>query len=129
MNLIFKRLFVFTLLSWCSSTLFAQEKNNSTFSVLTANRSSVEPYIKALEKANFNCYHLKKNRRKLTFDTGVEIELFSLAEMFGKGVKFDGACAADENKLSKAPVYHLSESGMIVELHDDIQSLKKHQTK
>lgn len=128
MKTIIKPVVLFTMLMWCATMAVSQEKNNFTFSVLSPSQvSMVEPYIKAFEKANFNCYHLKNTRRKLTFDTGVEIELFSISEIMGKNVKFNASCIIDESKLEKKPpIYHLSETGIIIELHDDIQAHQKH---
>lgn len=121
--------FVLIIAFFCGTGLAcSQEKNNSTFSVISQSKiTDVQPYIKAMEAANFSCYHLKKNRRKITFDTGLEIELFSVTEMLSKGLKFDSSCPVDEDKLEKkSPVYHLSETGIIMELHDDINSHQKH---
>jgi hypothetical protein len=128
MKKIIKHFAILTILSLLSGSAFSQEKNNSTFQVVSTSKvTNTESYIKAMEMANFNCYHLKKTRRKLTFDTGVEIELFSIAEISAKGLKFDASCAVDENKLEKkAPVYHLSESGIIMEMHDDDATHQKH---
>ncbi|OFY83624.1 MAG: hypothetical protein A3F72_05520 [Bacteroidetes bacterium RIFCSPLOWO2_12_FULL_35_15] len=128
MKIIIKSLVLFTVLFLSSREAFAQEKNNATFSVISKSKiTNVEPYVKAVEAANFSCYHLRKTRRKITFDTGVVIELFSITEMMGKGVKFNASCIADESKLEKnPPIYNLSETGIIMELHDDVRSYQKH---
>jgi hypothetical protein len=104
----------------------AQEKNNSTFVVLAGTQTDVKPYTTAVEAADFRCYHLKDHRRNLRFDNGVIVELFSITEMLGKGINFNSNCIPDESKLQgKAPLYHLTETGMIVESHDDIDFNRK----
>jgi hypothetical protein len=106
----------------------AQEKNNSTFIVKGNNTSTdLNAYIKAMEKADFKCYHLSKTRRTLKFDTGVTVELFSIAEMLANHTNVNSPCQIDESKLNqKAPVYQLTESGFIAEKHDDVNIYQKH---
>src|SRR4051812_17825594 len=115
MKTIFRNFLIFAIMFYGAKTITAQEKNNSTFAIINqAGITNIQPYILAIEKANFNCYHLKKNRRKITFDTGVVVELYSLDEMHSKGVAFNSPCALDESKLQKKqPVYHLTEEGIL----------------
>lgn len=110
------------------STLKAQEKNNNTFIVKGNNTTAdLNAYVKAMEKADFKCYHLSKTRRTLKFDTGVTVELFSIAEMLANHININSPCQIDENKLNqKAPVYQLTESGFIAEKHDDVNLYQKH---
>ena len=87
---------------------------------ITSNGSvaDIQPYKDALAKANWNCYRMMSKRRALYFDTGVIAELFSVEELAAKGYKVDTGCLTDEKNLSlNPPVYHLSESGIIIEMH------------
>ncbi len=104
----------------------SREKNDVTFSITQkGNVVDLNPYISAIEKANFSCYHFENNRRKLVFDNGLVVELFSAKEMIGKNTGFDLSCLTNETQMSKEkPKYHLDPSGIIVEIHGEDQMRK-----
>lgn len=117
------------LLIFMPGVTIAQESNNKTFIIKeNSNHIDIRPYITAIEKADFNCYHLSKTRRVLTFDSGVSVELFSISEMLLNNVKINRNCVVDESQINnkQAPIYHLDKSGIIAERHDEGSSYQKH---
>lgn len=100
---------------------FSQEKNEITFRIIeNGNVSDVRPYIVALENAKFECYRMKEKRRVIAFDTGVKVELYSINEVIGSGNQINNSCFIEERNLKTTqPVYVLSESGKILEKHEN----------
>ena len=114
------RIIIFASSFFFSTSIFSQEASSSVFFQITNNGSvgDIQPYKDAIAKANWNCYRLMTKRRTLNFDSGVIVELFSVDELSAKGNKVDTSCLTDEKNISsEQPLYHLSESGIIIEMH------------
>lgn len=102
---------------------FSQQINSSGGFQITSNGNvaDIQVYKDALNKADWKCHRFMNSRRVLAFDTGVVVELFSVKELSELGLNADVSCIADEkNSSPRQPVYHLSESGIIIETHQPI---------
>lgn len=111
----------FLLLSFTFS--FSQQINSSvSFQIVsTGNVADIQAYKDALHKADWKCHRCMNARRTLTFDSGVVVELLSASELSAQGISVDVSCLADEKNLSSVqPVYRLSESGIIIEMHQPV---------
>ena len=85
-------LFLLIICFFISGKLNAQETltPNTTFHVVSKqNTSDAALAAKCVEKSDFNNYRLRDARRKLTFDNGVVIELFSAVELKNLGYNID----------------------------------------
>lgn len=111
----------FTIILFCFSfgLIKAQEKENISYKIINKGKvEDIQPYITAMNKADFKCYRMLNKPRKIIFDTGVEINLEAALDMAAKGIPVDRNCLTDEKKLpEKEPLYTLHQSGVIVELH------------
>lgn len=91
----------------------------NTFAV-TAKQNSPEAELasKCIEKSDFNNYRLKDTRRKLTFDNGVEVELFSATELKNLGYKIDPSFYAEHvDKNYVEPIYSITANGDLIQNH------------
>lgn len=101
--------------------IFAQSR---TYTVLNENKvSNIADYQAAMDKANFDSYRYINNRRKITFDTGVEIELLSASELQVLNIPVDISKASNYDKNTETnPIYRLGSNGYILA---EIQSMEK----
>lgn len=84
-NNLLKTLFLFFGLTFCAN-LLAQEAEGKTYKIISKGTvTDITPYIKALDKSDMKYHRLKYSRNIVEFNTGVQVELFSAAEMLAAG--------------------------------------------
>lgn len=93
--------------------LFSQK---NTYEVVKNNKVlNLSEYEVAMDKANFDNYRYIKKRRKITFDTGVEIELLSVQELQALNIGVDASKGKIYNPNTETnPVYKLGKNGYIL---------------
>jgi len=83
--------------------------------VKTNNVLNIDDYKFAMDKANFDSYRYLNTRRKLTFNTGVEIELLSVQELQGLQLSVDASKASVfDSQTETHPIYKLGNNGYIL---------------
>lgn len=92
---------------------FAQ---TGTYSILSeGNAADISAYKNALNAANFDSYRFVSKRRKITFLSGVEVELASATELEEQAIPVDISKAlSDETKIVDEGIWKLTESGHII---------------
>lgn len=106
-------IFLFSL----HQNIFAQD--TAAF-VITGNRNAenTERYIEALNKADMSNYRLQDKRVRITFTSGVEIELLSAKELAEKGMKIEVAGFLKEFDTGyQLPQFSLDGNGHILALY------------
>ncbi|PCJ26198.1 MAG: hypothetical protein COA97_06540 [Flavobacteriales bacterium] len=93
--------------------LFSQK---STYEIVQNNNvSNLSEYNIAMDKANFDSYRYINKRRKITFNTGVEIELLSVYELQKLNIPVDASKGRIYNKKNETtPIYRLGKNGYIL---------------
>lgn len=93
--------------------LFSQK---NTYEIVKTNKvSNLSEYKVAMNKANFDAYRYISVRRKITFDTGVEIELLSVTELQKLNITVDTSKGNIYNpKTETNPIYRLGKNGYIL---------------
>jgi hypothetical protein len=97
----------------------AQEQNNVTYKIVDKGSvKDIQPYIDALNTANFKYHRLRNQRHTIVFDTGVKVELFSANELIAAGRKIN---ATDYPEIFSAnrqePLFKLGPNNFILEEH------------
>jgi len=107
-----------------SPTIYAQK---GTYKIVkTNNVDNVSEYAFAMDKANFDAYRYINRRRKITFDTGVEIELLSVYELQKLNIPVDASKGRIyNNKIESSPIYRLSKNGYILAEVKTINNFKE----
>ncbi len=98
----------------------------NTFSVLTkANTTDADLASKCIEKSDFNNYRLRNTRRKLTFESGVIVELLSAVELKSLGYNIDPDFFAEnmDNKYVE-PIYSITANGDLIQNHQPSTKFK-----
>ena len=87
----------------------------NTYEIIKDNSvSNISEYKTAMDKANFDTYRYIQKRRKITFDTGVEIELLSVYELQALEIPVDASRGRIYNaKAETNPIYRLGNNGYI----------------
>lgn len=119
-----KKLIIATGIVLLSTAFFAQDKSY----VITdkAQVREINLYITAIEKANWDKYRLINERRVITFQKGVKIELLSADEMTEKGMEVDLSKILKQKPTTLyKPVFVLGENGYIIEQHSYIEKTNK----
>ncbi len=106
-----------------SSHLFSQK---NTYRIVKENNvSNISAYRTAMDKANFDAYRYINKRRKITFDTGVEIELLSVYELQKLNIPVDASKGRIFNsKTATNPTYKLGANGYIL-VPMEVKNVKK----
>ena len=91
----------------------------NTFNVIVkANTSESDLASKCVEKSDFSIYRLKSTRRKLTFESGVVIELLSAVEVKNLGYNIDPTFYAEDiDKKYVEPIYSITANGDLIQNH------------
>ena len=114
-------LFLLIICFFISGKLNAQETltPNTTFHVVSKqNTSDAALAAKCVEKSDFNNYRLRDARRKLTFDNGVVIELFSAVELKNLGYNIDPNFYDESiDKKNIEPTYSITANGDLIQNH------------
>ena len=122
-----KKIFVVVFLI-TSSALFSNSlaQPNTFEIVLNGNITDVTQYITAMNNADFSNYFYQNTRRKIVFESGVVIELLSVRELEAKGIQIQQQkfLYYNPNDTSVAPIYKLTEEGVILELHNKTKQSK-----
>jgi len=97
----------------------AQEQNNVSYKIIdNGSVKDIQPYIDALNTANFKYHRLRNKRTTIIFDTGVKVELFSANELIAAGKKIN---ATDYPEVFPAgrqePLFKLGPNNFILEEH------------
>ena len=119
-----KKLIIALSILLSSSALFGQDKSY----VLTspAQVRDINLYITAIDNANWDKYRLLNERRTITFQKGVIIELLSADEMTEKGMEVDLSKILKQKPTTLyKPVFVLGENGYIIEQHSYIEKTNK----
>ncbi|MBL1279550.1 MAG: hypothetical protein COA33_004730 [Fluviicola sp.] len=104
--------------------LFSQ--SNTYAIVQTNNVTNISDYSAAMDAANFDAYRFINKRRKIFFDTGVEIELLSVYELQTLNIPVDASKGRIYNvKLDTKPIYRLGENGYILAEIEPINTSEK----
>lgn len=123
-----KLLFLMSILL-CTSFLYAQEKENTTYRIINhSDIKDIQNYKKAIEAANWKCYRMLNKSRIIKFDTGIEVELFSALALAANGISVSRDCLVTEelvNGRKYQPIYRLDPSGRIIELHESVGNTKQ----
>ena len=95
------------------SPLFSQ---SNTYTVTQVNNvENITDYKTAMDKANFDSYRYINKRRKISFDTGVELELLSVTELQKLNIPVDASRGhVYKKKLEINPVFRLGKNGHIL---------------
>lgn len=98
----------------------------NTFSVLVkANTTDADLASKCIEKSDFNNYRLRNTRRKLTFESGVVIELLSAVEVKSLGYNIDPTFYVENvNKNYVEPIYSITTNGDLIQNHQPTTKYK-----
>ncbi len=99
-----------------SPDFYAQDKS---YVILDrAQVADISLYIAAIEKANWDKYRFVDERRVITFQEQVKIELLSANEMAERGLKIDLSKIMKQASNRKyQPLFVLSDNGFIIEQH------------
>lgn len=98
----------------------------NTFSVLVkANTPDADLASNCIEKSDFSNYRLRNARRKLTFDSGVIIELFSAIELKNMGHNINSEFYAENlPKNYVEPIYSITKNGDLIQNHQPSTNYK-----
>jgi hypothetical protein len=78
----------------------------------------VQPYVNALNTANFNHHRLKSKRNTIMFEEGVKIELFSAEEVLANGISLNTNNFRNELSQSLDKItFQLGVDNFIIEKH------------
>tara|TARA_B100000809_G_scaffold260154_1_gene306550 strand:+ start:4602 stop:4994 length:393 start_codon:yes stop_codon:yes gene_type:complete len=88
----------------------------NTYEVATKNNvANISDYTDAMDKADFDSYRYINKTRKITFKSGVVIELLSANELKEKNISFDASKASIYNsKTETNHIYHIGNKGHIL---------------
>jgi len=105
------------------SPLFSQ---SNTYAIVQTNGvTNISDYSAAMDVANFDVYRYINQRRKITFDTGVEIELLSVYELQTLNIPVDASKGRIYNaNMETNPIYSLGENGYILVEMETINATK-----
>ena len=124
-NKYFRILLLISIISTISIDVYSQvnvvesnstKVNNHTYRILNLpNLPDLSSYDNAMEEANFDSYRYINARRKLTFDSGIVIELLSIYELQKLNISVDESKAKIYNSEQETnPIYSLSSNGHIL---------------
>lgn len=113
--------------------LSAQENNsfkefNAKTYIIVENGivTNIQPYINALNTANFNNHRLKSKRNTIEFEEGVKVVIFSAEEVLANGITSinpNDFPSQIENYTS--PIFKLANNNYIIESKNYTPSYKK----
>ena len=89
-----------------------------SYRIINKNKThNISEYKDAIEKADFNRMRFKNKRRKLVFENGPTIELFSAQELIDKGYNIDINEAIDNDELiNEYNIWKLSPNGHVIQV-------------
>lgn len=97
----------------------AQEQQNVTYKIIeNGSVKNIQPYIDALNTANFKYHRLRSKRTTITFDTGLKVELFSATELAAAGKNVNPADYPESFPAKREePLFKLGPNNFILEEH------------
>jgi len=107
---------------------YSQEKESATFIVKKGkDHSEIKKHIIAFEEAKWDCYRMKTKPREIAFENGIVFELLPAIEIIKTEFKINTTCLTKEEELVnyKAPIYRLSDTGKIIEIHEPFKPTKE----
>lgn len=93
-------------------------QDTATFIIVGNENADIDRYIEALNNADMSNFRLQDKRVRITFTSGVEIELLSAKELAGKGMKIEVAGFLKEfDPRYQLPQFSLAGNGHILALY------------
>jgi len=113
-----KTINIFALIFLASSFIITPKlySQKNTYKIIEKNNVlNISEYRTAMDKANFDTYRYIQKRRKISFDTGVVIELLSVYELQALNIPVDASKGRIYNKNGETnPIYRLGNNGYIL---------------
>jgi hypothetical protein len=111
-----------------SFNFYSQEKEGITFTVKNGqNHHEIKSHVIAFEASKWDCYRMKTKPREIAFENGIVFELLPAIEIINTELKINTSCLTKEEDLVnyKAPIYRLSDTGKIIEIHEPFKPTKE----
>ncbi len=117
-NKLLKPIIVFVFIGF-TFMVKAQEENNITYKIIdNGSVTNIQPYIDAMNSANFKYHRLRNNRNIIIFDTGVKIELYSANELIASGKNINATDYPESfSSTRQVPLFVLGANNFILEQH------------
>ena len=117
-RLILKSLFLLAFMV-VATIAISQEQNNVTYKIVdNGSVTNIQPYIDALNSANFKYHRLRNSRNLITFDTGLKVELYSANELIANGRNITVTDYPESFPSNReVPLFVLGSNNFILEQH------------
>ncbi len=116
---------LFVLGIWYSGTTQAQTNITNDYVVIsTGEVTNSQPYLDALDAANWESYRLRNNRSHLSFANGFTIELKSAIELVNSGISVNPSNYKLENSQGYSSPILVLMPGNIIGIETQTPSVK-----